>query len=123
MNLLGFMVNNAPKWRWQGISKHNVLNLAVTIQQSTDRRVKFTRKNDVVKTWYRLLQRTKFYDYGNVTNRPQSFFLLFYIIMDIYAKHLMVWRSDYDIFFQPDWNPGGILFNHRHLPITEIGTL
>ena len=31
---LDFMVNNAPKGRWQGVSKHNVLNLLATIQES-----------------------------------------------------------------------------------------
>ena len=35
-NLLKIMVNSAPKWRWQGMSKHNLLNLAVNIQQSID---------------------------------------------------------------------------------------
>ena len=40
-----------------------------------------------------------------------------------FAKLLMVWRRDYDTFFQPNGNPGSILFNHMHLPITEIGTL
>ena len=33
---LHFMVHNAPKLRWQGVSKRNVLKLSATIQESAD---------------------------------------------------------------------------------------
>ena len=36
-----FLVNNAPRQGQQGILKHNVLNLAVTIQESIDQNAKF----------------------------------------------------------------------------------
>ena len=77
MNLLDFMGNNTPKWRWQGTSKHNVLNLAVNIQQPTDLRAKFKQKMCVVKLSRHLLQRTKGYDYGDINNRPEWVVVLF----------------------------------------------
>ena len=38
-----FMVNNAPKRGGQAVSKHNVLNFSVAIQESTDHNAKLTR--------------------------------------------------------------------------------
>ena len=40
---LHFMVNNAPKRGLRGVSKHNVPNLSVPIQEYTDHNAKFKR--------------------------------------------------------------------------------
>ena len=77
VNLFDFMVNNAPKWRWIGISKHNVLNLAVTIQQP---QCKIHTQNVCCQNITSSAAEHQMLWLWDVNNRRQFFFFFFFYI-------------------------------------------